>query len=131
MANVTSVLVLISPVMVGVVMVGDVSVLLVNTSVPAKVDKVPVIGRVTFVAAVEVSVIENAPDVAKVLLLAIVSTPEVVALMVRPLIVVVIVSPVRVGADMVGEVANTKPPPLPVSSEMMLKSCALVVAALF
>ena len=55
------------PVTVGVVKAGDVNVLLVNVSVPAKVANVPVVGSVTDVAAVDVNVVENAPTVARVL----------------------------------------------------------------
>ena len=40
----------------GVVSVGEVSVLFVNVSVPAKVASVPVVGKVTLVAAVSVLV---------------------------------------------------------------------------
>jgi len=47
----------------GAVIVGAVSVLLVKVSVPAKVANVPVVGRVTFVVPVVVSVLENAPAV--------------------------------------------------------------------
>jgi hypothetical protein len=61
----------------GVVKTGDVSVLLVSVSVPAKVVNVPVVGSVTFVAAVAVNVVENAPLVAKVLPFAKVRVAEV------------------------------------------------------
>ena len=40
----------------GVVSVGEVRVLLVSVSVPAKVAKVPVVGKVTFVVPVKVRV---------------------------------------------------------------------------
>jgi hypothetical protein len=50
---------------VGVVIVGFVSVLLVKVSVPANVARVPVVGRVTFVAPVEVKVVAKAPAVTK------------------------------------------------------------------
>jgi len=49
----------------GVVSVGEVSVLLVNVSLPAKVAKVPVVGRVTLVDAVVVRVNALAPAVVK------------------------------------------------------------------
>ena len=42
---------------VGVVKVGAVNVLFVNVSVPANVANVPVIGKVTLVAAVETNVV--------------------------------------------------------------------------
>jgi flavoprotein len=51
---------------VGVVKVGAVNVLFVRVSTPANVAKVPAVGRVTDVAPVEVSVVANAPEVAKV-----------------------------------------------------------------
>jgi hypothetical protein len=51
---------------VGVVKVGAVNVLLVRVSTPARVVKVPDVGRVTLVAPVEVSVVAKAPEVANV-----------------------------------------------------------------
>ena len=51
----------------GLVKVGLVNVLLVKVSVPAKVANVPVVGSVTFVAAVEVRVVAKAPEVVKLL----------------------------------------------------------------
>ena len=50
---------------VGVVIEGLVKDLLVKVSAPAKVAKVPVMGKVTFVAAVVVKVVAKAPDVVK------------------------------------------------------------------
>ena len=44
---------------------GVVNVLFVNVSIPAKVANVPVVGRVTLVAAVVVKVVANAPEVVK------------------------------------------------------------------
>ena len=49
----------------GVVRVGLVSVLLVSVSDPANVAKVPVVGKVTFVVPVDVSVVAKAPDVVR------------------------------------------------------------------
>ena len=49
----------------GVVNVGLVNVLLVKVSTPAKVAKVPVVGKVKFVVAVVVSVVAKLPDVVK------------------------------------------------------------------
>jgi hypothetical protein len=43
----------------------DPMVLLVNVSVPAKVAKVPLVGNVTLVAPLDVKVIAEAPEVAK------------------------------------------------------------------
>ena len=63
---------------------GDVSVLLVNVSVPARVAKVPVVGSVTEVVALEVRVMLYAPEVTKELLVAKVNTPPEVVVMVRP-----------------------------------------------
>jgi hypothetical protein len=51
------------PVSDGDVNSGLVNVLLVKVSVPANVAKVPVVGRVIFVAALLVKVVENAPAV--------------------------------------------------------------------
>jgi len=50
---------------VGVVKVGAVNVLFVNVSDPAKVANVPAVGKVTLVAAVEISVVAKAPDCVK------------------------------------------------------------------
>ena len=63
--------------------------MLVNVSVPAKVARVPVVGRVTLVAAVEVNVILLAPEVANVELLARVNVP-VVVVTVKPLTVLLV-----------------------------------------
>ena len=49
----------------GVVNVGDVNVLFVRVSVPANVANVPVVGKVTLVAADETNVVAKAPDCAK------------------------------------------------------------------
>jgi hypothetical protein len=51
---------------VGVVKVGAVNVLLVRVSTPARVDKVPAVGKVTLVPPVEVKVVAKAPVVANV-----------------------------------------------------------------
>ena len=63
----------------GVVSVGLVSVLLVSVSVPAKVAKVPVVGRVTVVVLVAVRVVANAPEVVRlppsVIVLLVLATP--------------------------------------------------------
>ena len=63
----------------GVVSVGLVSVLLVSVSAPAKVERVPVSGRVMLVVAVVVRVVAWAPEVVKlppnVMVLPLLSTP--------------------------------------------------------
>jgi hypothetical protein len=50
---------------VGLLVTGLVKVLLVNVSVPSRVARVPVVGRVKVVVAVAVRVVVNAPDVVK------------------------------------------------------------------
>jgi hypothetical protein len=70
--------------------------------------RVPVVGRVTFVAPVDVSVIELAPDVASVEPLAIVNVPVEVDIA-RPLIDVAVATP-RDGVVRDGEVARTTDP---------------------
>lgn len=52
---------------VGLLRVGLVSVLFVSVSAPAKVANVPVVGSVTFVVAVVVSVSAKLPEVVKLL----------------------------------------------------------------
>ena len=85
--------------------------------------KVPVVGKVAFVAPVEVSVMLFAPEVAKVEPFAKVSVP-VLVVMVRPLRLVAVATP-NTGVTKVGEVAKTTTP-VPVSSEMTLDNCAEV-----
>ena len=89
-------------------------VLFVNVSVPARVARVPVVGRVNVVAAVAVSVVLNAPAVAKVEPLTKVNVP-VVDETVKPLMLVAAATP-RVGVTKVGLVANTAFP-VPVTPE--------------
>jgi hypothetical protein len=55
------------PEMVGLVIVGEVNVLFVNVSVPLSVERVPLVGSVTFVGPLDVIVAVYAPKVAKVL----------------------------------------------------------------
>ena len=74
------------PVLTIVAITGAVKVLFVNVSAPARVARVPVVGRVTLVAAVEVSVVANAPAVIKL-------PPETT---VRVPVVLVIVKPLTV-----------------------------------
>ena len=71
---------------VGVVNVGAVNVLFVNVSAPVNVAKVPVVGNVTLVAAVEFNVVAKAPACVKlaavvnVLAFANVNVPDVVVI---------------------------------------------------
>ncbi|OGY60308.1 MAG: hypothetical protein A3B23_00180 [Candidatus Colwellbacteria bacterium RIFCSPLOWO2_01_FULL_48_10] len=67
-------------------------VLLVKVSAPARVARVPDVGRVIFVAPVDVNVIEFPPEVARVLPFARVSVPVVVE-MVRPFTVIGVIAP--------------------------------------
>jgi hypothetical protein len=75
--------------------------------------RVPEVGRVTFVVAVAVRVVLNAPLVASVEPFARVKVP-VVEEIVRPLTDVAVATP-NTGVTRVGEVAKTREP-LPVSS---------------
>ena len=63
----------------GVISTGLVNVLLASVSVPANVDKIPVVGKVTDVVAVDVNVVAKAPDVVKlppkVIVLPVLATP--------------------------------------------------------
>ena len=77
----------------GVPKTGAVNVLLANVSVPFKVAIVPVVGNVILVVPVEVKVIGLAPEVIKLELLASVRTPPVVAVIVKPLILVADATP--------------------------------------
>ena len=57
--------ILVATPLAGVPSAGATSVLFDNVSVPAKVARVPVVGKVTAVLAVAVNVVVNAPDVVK------------------------------------------------------------------
>jgi len=94
----------------GVVSVGDVARTMLPEPVVAlpSAVTVPLVGSVSEVAAVAVSVVENAPAVAKVLPLASDSVP-VVVLIVRPLTLVAVATP-RTGVVSVGDVARTMLP---------------------
>jgi hypothetical protein len=74
--------------------------------------RVPEVGRVTFVVAVDEIVVVKAPLVANVAPLSMVKVP-VEEVMVRPLILVAVATP-KTGVTNVGEVAKTSAP-LPVS----------------
>ena len=82
--------------------------LLVSVSVPASVANVPVVGNVTVVVPVAVSVVLNAPEVAKVELFANDNVPVVVET-VKPLIDVAVAAP-SAGVTKLGDVANTTEP---------------------
>jgi len=97
------------------VTVGLVNVLLVNVSVPANVVNVPVVGNVTFVVAVAVNVVLNAPEVAKVEPSATVNVELVAGAVIVTLFTDVAVATPNVGVVKVGDVANTSKPE-PVSS---------------
>jgi len=98
----------------GPVIIGEVKVLLVNVSVPAKVAKIPVVGKVTFVAAVAVNVCENAPAVANVLLLANVKVAAVAGAVNVSLLILVAVATPKTGVTKVGAVSMTNLEPVPV-----------------
>ncbi len=88
-----------------VLMLGAVSVLLVSVSMPVNVARVPVVGSVTFVAPVAVSVVANAPEVMRELPVANVSVaPTAGAVMVTLLIEVAVAAP-RAGAVSTGAVS--------------------------
>jgi hypothetical protein len=90
---------------VAVLGVNPVEPALKDATVPPVVAKVPLVGNVTFVAPVVVSVRAFAPDVASVEPLSSVNVP-VVLLTVRPLREVAVAAP-RTGVTSVGEVART------------------------
>ena len=90
-------------------------VLFDSVSVPAKVDNVPVVGKVTAVGPVAVNVCEKAPAVAKVLPSAKVKLAAVAGVVIVNLLTVVAIATPKVGVTKVGEVAKTAEP-VPVSS---------------
>jgi len=102
------------PLVVPMVVAFQVPVAMVPTDVSddkvvtALFTRVPEVGSVTLVAAVEVSVIENAPEVASVLPLVSVRVP-VVVVMVAPFTLVAVATP-RAGVVNVGLVARTMEP---------------------
>jgi hypothetical protein len=128
---------------VGVVKIGFVKVLFVSVSVPARVARVPVVGKVTDVAAVLVNVVAKAPEVVKlppkVMVLVPLSTPvPPLAPGKIPVTPDVKGNPVafvntaalgvpKAGVTNVGEVPNTNDPE-PVSSETTPANSAEVVA---
>ena len=87
--------------------VGLVSVLLVNVSEPAKVAKVPVVGNVTLVDAVAVSVKEYAPDVTKLAPSATVKVADVAGAVKANLLMLVAVATPKTGVTNVGLVSKT------------------------
>ncbi len=113
---------------------GEVKVLLVNVSISARVESVPVVGNVTEVVPVVVSVSEYAPEVVKasakeiVLELGIVKVPVEVVI-VRPLMEVAKATP-NVGVVSVGELEKTTYPAVPCSSLMMEAKLAEVISVI-
>ena len=98
----------------GAVITGAVKVLLVNVSVPAKVANVPVVGKVTLVAAVAVNVCEKTPAVAKVLPFANVKVAAVDGAVIISLLTEVAVATPKTGVTRVGAVSITNVEPVPV-----------------
>jgi hypothetical protein len=91
-------------------MFGVVKVLPDSVSVPAKVANVPVVGRVTFVVAVEVKVVEYAPAVIKEPPFTIVRVADVAGAVIVTLFIEVAAATPSVGVVRVGDVANTLTP---------------------
>jgi hypothetical protein len=81
--------------------------LLVNVSEPAKVAKVPVVGKVTLVNAVAVSVKEYAPDVTKLAPSATVKVADVAGAVKVNLLILVAVATPKTGVTNVGLVSKT------------------------
>ena len=76
-----------------------------TTSEPVRPEiKVPVVGKVTFVAPVAVKVVENAPDVARVLPFAKVNVAGPPGLVIATLFILVAAAAPRVGVTKVGDV---------------------------
>ena len=94
----------------GVVMVGAVSVLLVKVSVPTKVASVPDVGKVTFVAPLDVNVIGFAPDVANVLPSARVNVAALLGAVIATLFTEVAEATPIIGVIKVGVLALTTSP---------------------
>ena len=89
------------------VTVGFVSVLLVSASAPANVANVPVVGKVTLVNAVAVSVKEYAPDVTKLAPSATVKVADVAGAVKVNLLMLVAVATPKTGVTNVGLVSKT------------------------
>lgn len=109
----------------GVVSVGLVSVLLVNVSLPANVASVPVVGRVTLVAAVSVRVKAKLPEPVTVIAallatpvppLAAPNTPVTPVVRGRPVALVssAAVGVPKFGVTRIGDVSTTNLVPVPV-----------------
>ena len=99
---------------VGAVKIGAVSVLLVKVSVPTKVASVPDVGKVTFVAPLDVNVIGFAPDVANVLPSARVNVAALLGAVIATLFTEVAEATPIIGVIKVGVLALTTAPPVPV-----------------
>ena len=104
---------------------GAVNVLLAKVSVPVKVAKVPVVGKVNVVVLVVVNVVEKAPLVANVLPSAKVKVALEAGAVIATLLTLVAVATPNTGVTNVGVLANTKAP-VPVSSVMALAKLALL-----
>jgi hypothetical protein len=85
-----------------------------RVSLPANVAKVPVVGRVTFVAPLEVRVIELAPEVTKLEPSAKVKVALLEGAVIVTLLMLVAVATPKEGVVRLGELAKTRVDPLPV-----------------
>ena len=106
---------------------GLVNVLLVNVSVPARVARVPVVGNVTFVVLVVVSVSEYAPDVIKEAPSAMVKVADVAGAVIATLLMEVAVATPNTGVTKVGLVSTTNFVPVPVCEAMEVVLPTLVM----
>ena len=110
---------------VGVPRLGAVKVLFSNVSAPALVANIPVVGRVTFVVAVEVKVVEYAPAVIKELPPTKVNIAGDAGTVIVSLFIDVAVAAPSAGVVNVGPVPNTAAP-VPVAPSTAANNCAVV-----
>ena len=99
------------------------NVLFVSVSLPAKVAKVPVVGKVTPVVAVAVKVVVKAPTVARAEPLAKVKVALDAGAVIATLLIEVAEATPKVGVVKVGEILKASTP-VPDSSLMMLAKSA-------